>query len=172
MRPQLFLNDGNAKFDEFVPLDAGDSFSASSLHRGRGLARLDWNRDGRDEFAVSHLDEPSALATNQSEFQGETLVLRFVGVESHRDAVGVSAVASSERDSEGVRQFWLTAGDGYQASNERRIVIHAGDHMELWAVAVRWPSGREQVFRGLRPRREWLLREGVEFGIATLRPDN
>ncbi|HEX6985662.1 MAG TPA: FG-GAP-like repeat-containing protein, partial [Planctomycetaceae bacterium] len=116
MRAQFFRNLGG-RFEE-RPADAvGAYFGKERL--GRGLARLDWDRDGRDDFAVSHLFEPVSLVTNRSPSAGRSLALRLVGAGA-RDAIGATV-----RVTAGGRTWTkqLTAGDGYQCSNERRLTF-------------------------------------------------
>ncbi len=54
----------------------------------------------------------------------------------------------------------LTGGDGYQASNQRLLVLGLGDDPGIAELVVRWPSGREQTFRDLAAGGEYLLVEG------------
>jgi len=64
MRPQFFRNAGAGRFAELQGAAAGEFFQAEYL--GRGLARLDRNRDGRQDFVVQHLESPAALVTNRT----------------------------------------------------------------------------------------------------------
>ncbi|MEX2408640.1 MAG: Smr/MutS family protein, partial [Rhodovibrionaceae bacterium] len=59
MRPQYFRNLGGGRFRELRAQELGPFFAGEYL--GRGLARLDWNRDGREEAVISHIDAPAAL---------------------------------------------------------------------------------------------------------------
>ena len=87
MSPQLFHNRQGQRFED-VPADRlGGFFEGKYL--GRGLATLDWNRDGRTDFAVSHLHGPAALVVNQTLAQGTPLVVRLVGRRGPRDPVGI-----------------------------------------------------------------------------------
>jgi hypothetical protein len=153
--PAQFFRNAAGVFQE-VPSDSLGLYF-QNMHFGRGLARLDWNGDGRDEFAVSHLGEPAMLLTNVSSTTGKSISLRFQATKSARDAVGtVVTIEMDERRL--VRQ--LTAGDGYQASNERKLVIGTGrtDHVD--SVTVRWPSGHSERFEDLAAGRTWLMIEG------------
>ncbi len=63
MPPQFFENFHNQRFEEFQVSEPGHYLSGE--FRGRGMAKLDWNRDGLQDLAISHLDSPVALVTNQ-----------------------------------------------------------------------------------------------------------
>ncbi|MDB5386824.1 MAG: tetratricopeptide repeat protein, partial [Planctomycetaceae bacterium] len=64
MRPQYFRNLGEARFTELRVEVLGPYFQGKWL--GRGLARWDWNRDGKEDFVVSHLATQAALVTNET----------------------------------------------------------------------------------------------------------
>lgn len=155
MRPQFFRNLSGRHFEELRPDVLGPFFSDEYL--GRGLARIDWNRDGKEDAVISHLDAPAALLTNRTEPAGHYLALRFVGTDSARDAIGVR-VECRYGDRSARRQ--LTAGDGYMASNERQLLFGLGDHQLVDELTVRWPSGRVQSFRQVAADRHWLAIEG------------
>jgi len=139
MPAQLFENRGNGTFREMSRDESHDFFSHT--YRGRGLAKLDWNRDGRTDFAVSHLDTPSALVTNQTQSNGKTIQLQLVGTTSSRDAIGAKVILESGTDA---WQQQLTAGDGYQSSNERLLSFSAAEFDEEITITISWPSGKTQ----------------------------
>ncbi|HIB63631.1 MAG TPA: VCBS repeat-containing protein, partial [Phycisphaerales bacterium] len=58
MRPQVLLST-EGKFTSLDGDNLGEYFQSEWL--GRSVARLDWNRDGRDDLIVGHLDTPTAL---------------------------------------------------------------------------------------------------------------
>jgi len=153
MRPQFFRN-VRGKFEEHLPATVGPYFAEKLL--GRGLARLDWNGDGREEFAVSHLQDPAALLTNVTA-GGRSISFRLRAVDSARDAIGATVtVEAGERHL--AKQ--LTAGDGYAASNERKLVFGLGESERADQIVVHWPSGRTQEFSDLPAGTGWLLVEG------------
>ena len=79
------------------------------------------------------------------------------GVESNRDAIGTVVKVTAA----GVTHTkQLTAGDGYQASNQRQLLFGLGDHVVVDTLFVRWPSGREQAFLNVAADSEYLLIEG------------
>jgi tetratricopeptide (TPR) repeat protein len=155
MRSQYFRNTGEGRFVELPPGDLGPYFQTE--HVGRSLARLDWNRDGREEFAVSHLESPIALLRNTTQGPGRYIAIRLVGVTSSRDAIGTSVIMTVGNQRH-TRQ--LTAGDGYQASNQRQLVFGLGEHDHADQIEVRWTSGLKQVISKLRAGEEYVIIEG------------
>lgn len=155
MQAQFFANEGGGRFVELPAKQLGDYFQQELL--GRGLARLDWNRDGREDFVVSHVNSPVSLVTNRTAETGHFFALQLRGVESNRDAIGtVVKVTVAGR----TRTKQLTAGDGFQVSNQRQLIFGLGDNSLVEQLSVRWPSGREQVFRNVAADAEYLLVEG------------
>ena len=165
MPTQFFYNRGKGRFAELEPNRLGSFFGENAL--GRGLAAWDWNRDGKEDFVVSFLDRPAALVTNTTPAAGNSLVLRFAGVPSSRDAIG-AAVWAKVGDRVLMRQ--LTAGSGYQASNQRHIVLGLGPARQVDQLKLRWPSGTEQVYHNLRANQELLLIESNPFPIPLPSP--
>ncbi|HUQ71906.1 MAG TPA: FG-GAP-like repeat-containing protein, partial [Planctomycetaceae bacterium] len=155
MPPQLYRSVGPARFAEVSAGELGPYFQKNWL--GRPAARLDWNRDGREDLLVGHLYDDAALLTNTTPDPGRCLALRLIGVQSNRDAIGAT-VRATIGDRTIVRQ--LTAGDGYQASNERRLILGAGGAERIDELRIAWPSGLVQVFEGVATAQELWLVEG------------
>ena len=155
MRPQLFRNVGEGRFVEERSPSLGPFFEEK--HLGRGLARLDWNRDGREDVLISHLDTPVALLSNQTSDVGHFLAVQLRGVTRSRDAIGTVV-----RVTTGQRSFTqqLTAGDGYQSSNQRQLVFGLGAAEQVETLSVKWPSGETQQFDRIPIDCELLFVEG------------
>ncbi len=154
-RPQYFKNLGGAKFSEVATASLGPFFEGAYL--GRGLSRLDWNRDGLEDCVISHLDSPTALLTNRTQNVGNFLAVQLRGVASARDAIGASVTVRCGEES------WiqsLTAGDGFMASNERELVFGLGKHEQVDTLTIRWPSGRSDEFTNLAVGNEIMCVEG------------
>ncbi|HEV7223602.1 MAG TPA: ASPIC/UnbV domain-containing protein, partial [Pirellulales bacterium] len=149
------------RFAERPAEELGDYFQGKYL--GRGLARLDWNRDGREDFVVSHLDRAASLVTNQTSRAGHFLAVQLRGVASSRDAIG--AVVTIESGGKSRRQ-WLAAGDGFLASNQRQLVFGLGPNTRVERLSISWPSGAEQEFLDLAADREWIFVENSPRATA------
>lgn len=164
MPPQFYANDGAGRFHEVSKSSLGPHFEKEVL--GRGLALLDWNRDGLDDFAVSHLDTPASLVTNRTEPRGKSLTIELIGTTSPRVPFGarVEVLAGGK-----TRTRQLTAGGGYQASNSVRMVFGLGDAARIDSVRIHWPSGLTEEI-GADPGAELTVVEGSARGLLAARP--
>jgi tetratricopeptide (TPR) repeat protein len=153
--PSYMKNDGSAHFSPVPEETLGPYFKDKYL--GRAVARLDWNRDGREDVVISNLRAPAALLTNTTRHVGHHLTIRLVSTASARDSIG-STVEVTIGGKKLVRQ--LTAGDGFQASNERILVFGLGDKTSADAISVNWMSGRRQRLTSVPADQELLIVEG------------
>ena len=157
MRPQYYRNIGG-RFVERLGADVGDYFQRKLL--GRGLALIDYNRDGKEDFVVSHLDQPVSLIENQSENAGHYLAVKIVAKSSARDGVGTS-VTVINGESKRIRQ--VTAGSGYQASNEAQLIFGLGSHKQVERIEVRWPNGKTETYAGIKSDQKISIIEGAGY---------
>ncbi|MEZ6064073.1 MAG: CRTAC1 family protein [Planctomycetaceae bacterium] len=154
MKPQFFRNRGG-RFTERPAADVGAFFAAEQL--GRGLAKLDWNRDGREDFVVSRLIDPAALVVNDTSVTGHSAILYLTG-RIARDAIGAKVTITAGGVS---RTRQLVAGDGFASTNERRIVCGLGTASHIDSLHVIWPDGSESSYSDLPADRAWRLVQGV-----------
>jgi len=155
MPPRCYRNNGHGRFTTLAGKQLGQYFTRNYI--GRGLARLDWNNDGRPDTVITHLDSPLALLTNTTSNTGHYLVLRLVGTVSSRDAIGATVTARAG-DRTWVAQ--LTAGDGYLVSNQRQLLIGTGNATRIDQLSIRWPSGLKQDLGPVQTDRTLKIIEG------------
>jgi tetratricopeptide (TPR) repeat protein len=144
MRPQFFQNLGGGRFEELSGDRIGGWFSRRFL--GRGLARLDSDRDGRMDFVVSNIGQPASLVANRTSDHGRFFNVRLHARHSSRDAIGATVEI---RSAHGIWKKQLLAGDGFMASNERLIPFGIGVDDVIESVHVSWPSGSVSQLHGL-----------------------
>lgn len=164
--PPLLFRMQQKQFAEVNAGDIGPYFQRDWV--GRSAVRLDWNRDGRDDLAVGHLHDAYALLTNTTATSNRFLSIQLTGVQSDRDAVGTTLRARIGQRTI-VRQ--LTAGDGYQASNERRVIFGLGGSEAIDHLEVHWPSGLVQQFEQLPVSQELLIIEGRHSALTVQSPN-
>lgn len=162
-RPQIYHNLGSGRFEEVAGSNLGAYFENRFL--GRGMARLDWNVDGRPDLVVSNVHDPAVLVTNRTEPVGGWLAVELIATRTARDAIG-TRVSISIGDRTIVRE--LFAGDGYQSSNERRLPFGLPGRPETVAVDVEWPDGRRTRYEDLGTGAVWQV---VDDGTSLRLPN-
>lgn len=154
MPAQLFAIQ-QGRFQLQKPDQLGSYFQRN--HLGRAVAKTDWNADGKPDLVLGNIQEPSVLLSNTSHAAGKSLQIRLVSPGSNRDAVCASVTCQSGTHRQ-IQQ--LTAGDGYQCSNEKLITfgMHGIDAAEL--LSIRWPSGSVQEFQNVSLPNRIVIVEG------------
>ena len=156
MPTQFFNNDGSGRFTEIRGNEIGDYFDRKLL--GRALALFDWNRDGLVDIVASPIASSAAVLTNRTRDAGNSIWIRLHAVSTARDAIGATVTITT---ASGQNRQQVTAGDGYQASNERILRFGLGDHTEVEAV-VHWPNGTTQAVERLGANALWAVVEGKQ----------
>jgi Flp pilus assembly protein TadD len=164
MPPKLYRGLDQLQFAD-VSQAAGCFFRG--VYLGRGVARLDWDRDARPDLVVVHQNDPMALLRNVTATPAHRLVLELVGTSSNRDAANARCwiTVGGRR-----RIFELVGGDGYLASNERRQIIGLGSATVIDSLEVRWPSGREDMWSRIPADTIMRLTEGGQPVAVPLLP--
>ncbi len=140
MRPQFFRNVGAGQFEERMAVQVGPFFEQKRV--GRGLSRLDWNRDGLMDFVASNIGDPASLVINATQGAGAFVGVRLSARHSARDAIGTTVeVRAGDR----TWKKQLVAGDGYMASNERWLQFGLGNAPRVDKITVQWPSGAQSM---------------------------
>lgn len=154
MPPQVLRN-RNGKFDWQKSPSPGKYFENDNV--GRSLTALDWNRDGKMDFAITHLDRPTAVLENQSANSFGFLQLELIGTRSERNAIGATVEVSSGDER------WVaasTVGDGFYGTNEHVIHIGIGTAKRIDRIEVRWPSGLVEKTEGVNANQRLVWIEG------------
>lgn len=156
MRSQLLVRSGS-QFRE-ATVDGDDDYWQSG-HLSRGMARCDWNRDGRVDVVVTDLKKNVALLENRTDSTSHFLQLELVGSRSERDAIGAKVTIRCND------QTWaatVQTGDGYLSRNENVLCFGLGDYQQVDAVEITWPSGESQTFEQLSGDCRLLIIEGED----------
>ncbi|MDZ4683608.1 MAG: FG-GAP-like repeat-containing protein [Planctomycetaceae bacterium] len=167
MRPQFFRNLDGGRFEELAAAQIGPFFDHKRL--GRGLSRLDWNRDGLMDFAVSNIGDRASLVLNTTGQAGHRIAVRLTARQGARDAIG-SVVDVRAGDRTWRKQ--LVAGDGYMASNERLLQFGLGEATEVTELTVHWPSGTTSTVQRLPAEGTLELVESAAAGIVWSDPQS
>ncbi len=144
MSPQLFQNIAGEIFEE-IPNDSLGSFFQHKF-LGRGLSKLDWNKDRRVDFAVSNLHAPFSLVTNKTPSSGQPLIVRLISTSSVRDGSGAAIRVKIQ----GQNHFQLAvAGGGYLTTNQPEYIFYVPQGHTIQELEVIWRNGKSQRWDGI-----------------------
>jgi enediyne biosynthesis protein E4 len=154
--PCLFYwNTGHATFKDLSKL-AGPGCTTMASSRGLAIADL-WN-DGRLSAVINNIDGKPKLLVNLAPNQNHWLGVSLEGTRSNRDGIGakVTVITTTRRYVQEVR-----SGSSYISNNDRRLHFGLGTTAAINQIAVRWPSGLEEIFPGGPADRFVSLTEGA-----------
>jgi hypothetical protein len=152
--PLFFRSDKGRRFQN-ESSRSGDYFRKAWV--GRGCATADYDRDGRSDLAVQHLNDRPALLRNTGP-AGNWLSLELIGTRSNRSAVGATLrVAAGGRELVRARQ----AGTSYLSCDEERLLIGLGTARQADRVVIYWPGGQAEVWTNLAAGQFVQLVEGT-----------
>ena len=147
----LFRNDGNGHFTDVAYVNAADR-----IEDGRGLAVLDYDRDGRLDLALRNFHTPATLLRNRGE-TAHWIRFELVGTKSNRDAIGARLRL---RSGENWQTRVVSAGSGYVSSSSKQQHFGLGGAERIDELEIEWPSGERAVWRDLAADRIYRITEG------------
>ena len=141
---------------------------------GRGVARVDWDRDGDIDFLVSNRSAPR-LRFFRNDLPGRNgfIAIRLEGTVGNRDAIGARVNVHRGGEEDVPLAKTLRAGDGFLSQSSKWLHFGLGDHPGPVTVEVRWPDGSRESFPDLGGNAFYRLRETsgraevVQVGRAT-----
>jgi hypothetical protein len=155
--PQLFLNDGKARFTE-VGDQVGGGFNSPKV--GRGLAVGDFDRDGDQDVLMTTNNGPAYLFRNDQTSGNRSIRIRLVGTQSNRDGIGARVKAFAG----GVMQTRLVrSGSSYLSQSELPVTFGLAKRDTVERVIVDWPSGRSEEYKSLQVGKMYEITEGKGF---------
>ena len=151
----LYENQGGRRFRE-VSLESGDWAEVKNLSRGAAFGDLD--NDGDVDIVVTNNASRVNLLRNEGGNRKNWLVLKLVGTESNRDAIGAQVRA---RVGDSVLHRRVETAASYLASQDPRVHLGLGDADEVSEIEIAWPSGQRQQLRRIPGNQILTIKEGI-----------
>lgn len=152
---QMFRNVGRGKFENVSDRLGPDM---QKPHVSRGCATGDFDNDGDLDILVSSCGGKPQLLRNDGGNTNHWLEIFLIGAKSNRDGVGA--------------RVKVTAGDlavydqrkggmSYQSAQDPRLHFGLGEHAQVDAVEIVWPSGMISKLEKLKSDQIIAVKEGV-----------
>lgn len=149
----VFRGIGEAKFVD-VSSGAGPVLDVKSVARGACFA--DYDNDGNVDAFVVNLGSPAILVHNVSTTANHWISVKLKGRTSNRDGIGARLEVVSAGHKQTAERV---AGSGYLSQNDSRMHFGLGTASSIEQLTIHWPSGREQVLRGVAVDRVLTVEE-------------
>jgi hypothetical protein len=150
---QVFRGNGKGRFRD-VSAMAGEPFRISQV--GRGLARADYDRDGRVDMAMSCVGDSLVLMKNTCPAKQSWIALDLRGDGKQDNLNALGAVVTIVTDKLRLTRH-LIGGGSYLSAHEQRLVVGLGESDVITSVDVRWPSGKKTHHEGLQLTSTWTI---------------
>ena len=154
--PHLFLNDGAGWFaDVAVEMPA---FEQKAV--GRGIATLDYDRDGDLDIVMTENGGNVFLYENTAADVGRSFVTLFVeGNTSNRNGYGTQLVA---KIGETLQYRTIRSGMSYLSHSESVASFGLGVAQSIDTLVVNWPGGMSDTLHGIEANSVLHLVEGAK----------
>ena len=159
-RKLLFLNEAGKHFR--VVNDLWGS-SLNQPDNSRGLAYGDFDNDGDLDVVINNQDGPPTLLRNDGGNRNHWLLIRCIGGNSNRSAVGTRLIV---RSGNSVQTREIKAGSSYASQNDPRVHFGLGQAGQIDELEIRWPSAKTQKCHNLKADQILVVNEGRGDGYC------
>jgi hypothetical protein len=140
----LFHNEAGRRLVDLAPAMGGEWVRPIL---GRGSARGDYDNDGRMDLLVVDYEGRPLLLHNESETRNHWIEVAARGLGRNRLGYGLRVTARAGS------QLWIgdiSPSASFLSTSAPRVHFGLGAATQLDSVALRWPSGKNQVLRHVR----------------------
>jgi hypothetical protein len=154
--PLLMENDGHGNFRD-VGKDHGAYFSTK--RSGRGLVVWDYDNDGDMDVVISHvdLDSKAVVLRNDGGNRNNWLGITLTGDLGLATGIGAKITVKSKGKTQVFVNQWT---DGYLSNGDPRVHIGLGDRDEIDELIIKWPDGKQEIFKGIDANRYLMISQG------------
>lgn len=142
--PRLFYNNGDETFTD-IAVESG----MFHPEQGRGLLRLDADRDGRQELVIMNFAQPARYYYNATEGVGNWIVFELDTSSNPLLAPnGFGTRVIIEADGQSFMRY-LHGEPSYLATSELNLHFGLGDAAVIDSITIHWPRGYVTTLEGV-----------------------
>ena len=160
-RNHIYRNQGDGTLNE-ISSQCGPGLDLIKV--SRGVAFGDYDNDGDIDILVTNSNQTPDLLENTGTNQNNWLSLQLVGSTSNRDAIGARVTVIAPGLEPQLRE--VKSGSSYLCQSDMRLHFGLGKASIVTRIEIRWPSGSEQSFEGIKPNQFLEIREGEKRIIS------
>jgi len=153
-RNLLLRNEGNGRFRD-VTRQAGPGFEIENV--SRTLAAADVDNDGDLDLLVTNNAGIADLLRNGGVTGSNSLLVRLVGTQSNRNAIGARVRATAGGKTQ-VRE--VRAGSSYLGQHDLRVHFGLGRTTAVERLEIRWPNGQTETVPNVATNQIVTITEG------------
>ena len=151
----LFLNEHNGRFRD-ISKQAGPAIQIPQV--SRGLAVGDLFNDGHLELVVENLEGGPMILRTEDGAKNHWIGFSLEGAKSNRLALNAKVKVTA---GDLVQTDEVRSGGSYLSQNDLRLHFGLGSHTTVDKVEVLWPSGKRDIFPGLKADHIFVVKEGA-----------
>jgi enediyne biosynthesis protein E4 len=153
----LFRNIKGKKFQD-VSAQSGKDFQAKFVSRGSAVG--DFDNDGDLDIVVLNLNNRPRLLRNEGGNRNHWLMIRLIGKQSNRDAIGSRVRLTSG----GITQTRnVISSSGYLSQSDFRLHFGLGKNEKAEQIEIHWPDGKIQVLKNIHANQILTVTQGSPF---------
>jgi hypothetical protein len=148
---RMFVSNGNATFTEMSA-----SLGVNDTRSGRGVASLDFDRDGDLDIFVANNSQGPTFYRNDGGNAGNWLDVKLIGIPPNTEAIGARIFVTAGGKTQ---MRVLRAGSNYVSQDPAEAHFGLGSATTATTLRVEWPNGEEYVLSGLPVNRRLVFNQ-------------
>ena len=163
--PMAFQSNRSAAGDDGAFRRVNKTVNGMRETDGRGLATLDYDRDGAQELVVATYDDPFVVYDNAGTGDRNSVQFRVVN-EAGATALGAEVTVTADGEQMGEQKIHQTDNTDYLSQDSR--VEHVGvGGAETVSLRVVWPDGTERRFEDVDANQRLRIAESGIVAVSS-----
>ncbi|WP_234734694.1 VCBS repeat-containing protein [Tellurirhabdus bombi] len=154
----VFKNNGGQSGGNAVFSNVSKSWGVAQAANSNGAAYADLDNDGDLDLIVNNINKPAFIYQNEADkaLKNDYLKVKLEGLGQNTQGVGAKVTLYSKGKPQYLEQMPTR---GYQSSVSPILHFGLGKKVTIDSLRVVWPSGKQQVLRGVKANQLLIVQE-------------